>query len=92
MQAKKMITKQIVDLHESAYRRGFQQGAFYMLDKSSWETKNQASEYKLLTHWRFKIKRVNNSPYNYHTQGKIGYLAKMNCERPLKNILEDCGC
>ena len=91
MQAKKMIGKQIAELHENAYRRGFQHGSIYILNSDYDEFTDGWAAYEALTKWRFKKRKVSNSPYNYHTQGKIGYLAKINCEdRPLKNILEDC--
>lgn len=57
---KKALLKSITELHETAYRRGFQQGASYLLNFRK-ELPN-STKYDKIISWRYSRRKVANSP------------------------------
>jgi len=61
---RKRLLKSITEVHETAYRRGFQQGAYFLARYC--KCKNNAGkkyyEDGRMASWRYTTRRVNNSP------------------------------
>lgn len=81
MKKKKALLKAIVDVTETAYRRGFTQGAYFA---------NEDVDMRKLLKWRYASKRKSNSPISRN----FGYSTLESCvmyyaDKPIKDLYDE---